>query len=104
MQFGAQLRAVREARGFTMSHLAEVSGTSKGYISQLESDPSISPGLDVALRLALALETTLDQMVNDDLAGAIERMDQRMQHAPLARCPHCFGPIRLRLEIEGIWP
>lgn len=101
MQFGARLRTAREAAHMSLSRLAEVSGVSKGYVSQIENDLAHSPGVDVALRLAAALGIGLDDLVRDDLATVIAQCEARVQASPLARCPHCGGTIRLRLTAES---
>ena len=101
MRFGARLRTAREVAHVSLTRLAELAGVSKGYVSQLENDPTISPGVDVALRLAVALGIGLDDLVRDDLATVIAQCEARVQASPLARCPHCGGTIRLRLTAES---
>ena len=101
MQFGARLRTAREATHMSLTRLAELSGVSKGYVSQIENGLADSPGVDVALRLAVALGIGLDDLVRDDLAAALAQCEARVQSAPLARCPHCGGTIRLRLTAES---
>jgi transcriptional regulator with XRE-family HTH domain len=51
---GADLRAIRKARGVTLADLAETLGKSTGWLSQVErdlSDPSISDLRDIATAL-----------------------------------------------------
>jgi transcriptional regulator with XRE-family HTH domain len=52
--WGAHLRALREARGWTQRDLEEICGVSRSRISQIERDEDHSPGLDVLLRLQSA--------------------------------------------------
>ena len=101
MQFGARLREAREAAHVSLTRLAELAGVSKGYVSQIENDPTISPGVDVALRLAVALGIGLDDLVRDDVAAAIGQCEARVHTSPLARCPCCGATIRLRLTAES---
>lgn len=101
MQFGIRLRTARDAAHMTLNRLAELSGVSKGYISQIENGLADSPGVDVALRLAVALGIGIDDLVRDDVVVAIAQCETRVQSAPLAKCPHCGATIRLRLTAEG---
>ena len=101
MQFGTRLRAAREAAHMSLTRLAELSGVSKGYVSQIENGLADSPGVDVAIRLAVAIGVGLDDLVRDDLAVALAQCETRVQSAPLARCPHCGATIRLRLTAES---
>ena len=56
------LRAWRRHRGLTLDALAERTGVSKGYLSQIENGRK--PGtLDLFRRLALVLEVTIDDLV-----------------------------------------
>lgn len=55
---GADLRALRKARGVTLSVLAEQTGRSVGWLSQVERDIS-SPSIDELRALAAALNVPL---------------------------------------------
>ena len=51
----------RRARGWTGAELAKAAGVSQGCISQYELGQK-TPHIDIAFRLALALETTVDRL------------------------------------------
>lgn len=55
------LRAWRQYRGFTLDALAERTGVSKGYLSQIENGRK-SGTLDLFRRLATALDVALDDL------------------------------------------
>ena len=57
---GADLRAIRKARGQTLADLAEATGRSVGWLSQVERDLS-SPSIDDLGTLAVALNVPLSR-------------------------------------------
>jgi transcriptional regulator with XRE-family HTH domain len=65
MQLGRKIRDLRLRRGLTVQKLAEASGLSKGFISQVENDRT-SPSLATLRDLATALRTSVAYLVVDD--------------------------------------
>lgn len=65
MQLGKRIRSMRFRRGLTVQQLAEASGLSKGFISQVENDRT-SPSLATLRDLARALDTTVAYLVVED--------------------------------------
>ena len=65
MQLGRKIRDLRLRRGLTVQKLAEASGLSKGFISQVENDRT-SPSLATLRDLAAALRTSVAYLVVDD--------------------------------------
>ena len=57
--FGARLKAARTKARLNQEALALRVGSSKGYISELETNPEISPSADLVMKLAAAVETTV---------------------------------------------
>lgn len=55
LSFGQRVRDLRQARGWSQEHLAEMSGLHRTYISSLERGQR-NVGLDNILALAAALE------------------------------------------------
>lgn len=71
-----KLREHRQRLKWTIDHLADVSGLSRGFISQLENGKR-NPGAETLLALSDALDTPLaalieDEGLGDDLPGLIE--------------------------------
>jgi transcriptional regulator with XRE-family HTH domain len=60
--FGAHLRELRTARGFTQAQLADLARTSKPFISNLERGLT-TPTLGMLLRLADALNRRPSELV-----------------------------------------
>jgi transcriptional regulator with XRE-family HTH domain len=65
MALGAKIRDLRLRRGLTVLRLAEASGLSKGFISQVENDHT-SPSLATLHRLARALNTSAAYLVVEE--------------------------------------
>ena len=72
---GADLRALRRARGLTLSELAGRLDRSVGWMSQVERDLS-TPDAGTLDRLAAALDTPLS-MLADREVGEVVRADRR---------------------------
>src|SRR6188508_1917005 len=56
--FGAQLKALREAAGFTQEELATIAGLSVNAVSALERGERRRPHVETVRALALALDLT----------------------------------------------
>jgi len=65
MQLGRKIRDLRLRRGLTVQKLADASGLSKGFISQVENDRT-SPSLATLRDLATALRTSVAYLVVED--------------------------------------
>lgn len=65
MQLGKKVRDLRLRRGLTVQRLAEATGLSKGFISQVENNRT-SPSLTTLRDLANALETSVAYLVVEE--------------------------------------
>ena len=82
MQLGKRIRSLRFRRGLTVQQLAEASGLSKGFISQVENDRT-SPSLATLRDLARALDTSVAYLVVEDEQAPFvvrEASRPRIQH------------------------
>src|SRR5215510_11215116 len=80
MQLGKRIRDLRFHRGLTVQQLAEASGLSKGFISQVENDRT-SPSLATLRDLARALETSIAFLVvEDDHTPHVVRASERPRY------------------------
>jgi len=59
--FGELIRSRRESAALTQESLAQLSGLSRTFVSELERDLA-SPSLDVLIRLANGLGTSLSDL------------------------------------------
>jgi len=85
-EFGARLRSLRKSRDMTLEGLAEMAGTSKSYLWEMENKAS-RPSADKALALADALGVTIHVLmgveppsVGQDDEVAIERYRRLPEH------------------------
>jgi transcriptional regulator with XRE-family HTH domain len=67
--FGDRLRRYRIAKGLSLDELAASTGLSKAYLWKLEKKPDVNPSVDVAQKLAVAVGTTLAELISASLEG-----------------------------------
>ncbi|MCS7460114.1 helix-turn-helix transcriptional regulator [Paenibacillus doosanensis] len=70
MNFYEQLRDMRKLKGFTIRELADRSGVSAAYISQLENGNRGVPSPDVLMKLSEGLNTPYSELM--EIAGYLE--------------------------------
>lgn len=64
---GEKLRTLREARNYSLQKLADLSGSSKSYIWELENRDTQNPSGDKLTAFALALDTTVDYLLGESV-------------------------------------
>lgn len=77
--FGARLKAARTQAKLNQDELAKRVGSSKGYISELETNPDIRPSAELVMKLAQAIDTTVEYLmrgVEDTVDAAFFRSYQ----------------------------
>lgn len=62
-ELSRRLKRQRGRAGLSLAELAQSTGISKAYLVRLESDPVANPSLDILRRIALALDTTIADLV-----------------------------------------
>ena len=60
---GARIHNLRKGQGKGLADIAEATGLSKGYLSELENADEMNPTLDVLQRIADALDVTIADLV-----------------------------------------
>jgi transcriptional regulator with XRE-family HTH domain len=77
MQLGRKIRDLRLRRGLTVQQLAEATGLSKGFVSQVENSRT-SPSLSTLQNLARSLETSVAFLVveEDQVPYVVRRQDR----------------------------
>lgn len=71
---GERLRAIRRERGLTIAQLAEGTGLTKGFISQLERDLT-SVSLSSLARICAALDIRFGDVLDEGATGEVIRRD-----------------------------
>ncbi len=80
---GDRIREFREARKWTQDKLAEETGLSKSFISEIENDKR-TPSADNVLKISNALTVSLDYLLKGE-TGKQEKEREPVQIP--ARCP-----------------
>ena len=80
IRFGARLRAQRLERGLTISEVAERSGLTAGFISQLERDLT-SASLSSLYRICAVLDLRVGTLIDDVPAGRLIRRDEQARRS-----------------------
>jgi transcriptional regulator with XRE-family HTH domain len=71
--FGAALKRLREERGLSQDGLAKLAGIGSSYASHLERGEQV-PRLTIIIKLALALDVTLAELLADFTKRAMKRL------------------------------
>lgn len=70
MLVARNIRALRLSRGVSQDALAEALGTTQAYLSKVEKG-SVIPGLGMLVSLAMALDSTLQDLVSQTLVDRL---------------------------------
>lgn len=80
-KLGHTIRFMRQGKGWTLADLAEKSGVSKAYISDLENASAGKPNIQYVFSVANALETTLDRILGHAISQ-LEKTEKRPMALP----------------------
>lgn len=69
---GDRIRKLRKERGLTLDQLADLSGSSKSYIWELENKSPPRPSAEKLAKIAQQLGTTIDYLLGHDEAPSQE--------------------------------
>ena len=95
--FGAQLRALREAAGFTQEELATIAGLSVHAVSALERGERRRPHVETVRALSSALDLTgasRDALVGSARAPARDAATDGTGDAPLPLAPTALSAAK----------
>jgi len=82
MPLSEHLRKIRERKGWTQNHLAEVSGVPQPSIWRLEKGLILNPKSSLLRKLAEALEVSMDFLVTEDESPSF---DEILRHDPVGQ-------------------
>ncbi len=66
MSIGQQIKRRREEQGLSLTDLARLSRVSKGYLSEIEANPSTRPSAVTLFKVASALGTSVAELLGTD--------------------------------------
>jgi len=72
-RLGGNIRYLRQGKNLSLAKLAECSGVSKAYISDLENGLGGRPNIQYIYAIATALDTSLDALVNRSMRTVLKR-------------------------------
>lgn len=72
---GEKIRRLRKEKQQTLDKLAELTGSSKSYIWELENKNPPRPSAEKLAKIAQQLDTTLDYLLDD--AGSVSKEEAR---------------------------
>ncbi|KAB2845568.1 MAG: helix-turn-helix domain-containing protein [Hyphomicrobiaceae bacterium] len=76
VKIGAQLRSARVARGLTIPQLAEATGLSKGFVSQVERDKA-NASVASLVRICEAVGISVGSLFDPPQADLVQKADRR---------------------------
>ena len=76
-RFGRQLRVLRDARSWTQAELAKVVGIDRSMIGNYELGLHYPP-IPTLVKLARALDTTVDRLIDTDVKPIEDIQDRRL--------------------------
>lgn len=69
---GSKIRELRDNKGYTLEKLAELSGSSKSYIWELENKTAPRPSAEKLSKIAHQLGVTIEYLVDEDANITVE--------------------------------
>ena len=81
-RLGHSIRFLRQGKGWGLAELAKASGVSKAYISDLENGVAGKPNIQYLYSIAVALDTTLNDLVNGAVSIEKAPRDTRIRRLP----------------------
>lgn len=92
-KLGQRIRALRLGRGWSLAALAERSGVSKAYISDLENGTAGKPNIQYVYSVATALGVTIDELLQDESECEVRKPVRRKVDLPA-------GLLELQQELD----
>lgn len=89
IQLGQTIRSLRLGKGWSLAQLAEASGVSKAYLSDLENGTAGKPNIQYVYAVAKALGVTLDELLGNSKARSSN------SNAPAIEIPEAL------IELQG---
>ena len=81
-KLGHKVRFYRQGKGWTITFLAEKTGVSKAYISDLENGVAGKPNIQYVYAIAVALGVTLDELLEDAKPAGRPRARKEAEQLP----------------------
>ena len=96
-RLGENVRFRRQGKGWTLNDLAEKSGISKAYISDLENGAAGKPNIQYVFAIANALGVTLDELLDD---AAPKRADSSKKKRTAEELPPGLKELQMDMNLS----
>lgn len=98
-QLGIKIKELRKQKGYTLQRLAELSGSTKGYIWQIENSLA-SPSAEKIFKIAEKLGVTIENLVNPETVITIDgAVDTQFYRKYEGMAPHKKKWIRAMADL-----
>ena len=94
---GENIRLARTGKGWSLTALAEASGISKSYISDLENGVAGRPNIQYVFSLARAMDTTLDRLIEGTTPS--DKVERRGMTVP-AELPPGLAELKQEMHLS----
>lgn len=94
-RLGQTIRFHRQGKGWSLADLAEQSGLSKAYISDIENGAAGKPNVQYLFQIAEALDTTIDGLLNE-----AKDASPTQQRKPKAELPAGLAELQQELDLS----
>jgi transcriptional regulator with XRE-family HTH domain len=81
-KLGSSIRSLRLGKGWSLTDLAEASGVSKAYISDLENGVAGKPNIQYIYAIAVALDVTIDDLLGQAAPRPAKKAQRKKQDLP----------------------
>jgi transcriptional regulator with XRE-family HTH domain len=95
-KLGSTIRFLRHGKGWALAELADKSGVSKAYISDLENGAAGKPNIQYVFNVAVALDATLDEL----LKGATAKDQRTKKRTSAEDLPPGLTDLQQELELS----
>lgn len=81
-KLGEEIRSRRLGKGWSLSDLADHSGVSKAYISDLENGNAGKPNVQYVYAIAVALDVMIDELLGNAAPNSTRRTARKKEDLP----------------------
>jgi transcriptional regulator with XRE-family HTH domain len=81
-KLGSSVRSLRLGKGWSLSDLADASGVSKAYISDLENGVAGKPNIQYVYAITMALDVTIDDLLGQAAPRLTKKLTRKKHDLP----------------------
>jgi transcriptional regulator with XRE-family HTH domain len=109
MSIGDEIKKRRAKQGLSLTELARLAGVSKGYVSEIESNPAARPSASTLFKIASALGASVGELLGSkpgghDQESGLEIPDSLREFAKSEGLPDAEVRMLARIRYRGKAP